>query len=546
MKFQRRLDLDTKKRIQIVVQALSEQGKYGSVSRIAGDYEISRMFVYQLTNRAKTHLELLFALPDTLGKLENERELDKLIFSLRLEGKSSIPSISVISRNLGNTPASVGYISERLKAYGEVLPSSLLSMDGSYVFFLSDEIYANSCPILITIDPKSTAILKIELASERTKEVWSKYYEELRNNNFHTLGLCSDRGTGLVEGYKEVHRDKPWHSDHFHEFTELRKLLHKLEREAYEAIRKEYECLEKFENAKSEKNIKNRIEQYEEASELCKIKMERYDNFLILSNFLSSSMDFFGIDGHVRTSEEVKGELNAIFTLMEDLFYPPIKKVIDTLRKHLDDIVLCYKDLQEIYQTLSKLIPEQNALDFLCLAWQHEHKSYQTKSETRVYHQKESNFWLNCAEGLLQDGFHEFKYIVFDELDSIVRASSLVEMVNSLIRPYLNNCKGQITQEALNLIMFYHNHHRYKSGKRKNMAPIEILTGKPLRKEWLELLLENREKLQETEKSKRLKLLVNENDSYDNNEVAENYPRNQNLEFKKINEVINLEIPQAA
>ena len=77
---------------------------------------------------------------------------------------------------------------------------------------------------------------------------------------------------------------------------------------------------------------------------------------------------------------------------------------------------------------------------------------------------------------------------MFDQLDTIVRASSLVEMVNSLIRPSLNSCKGQITQETLNLIMFYHNHQRYKSGKRQGKAPIELLTGKPLEAPWWELL----------------------------------------------------------
>jgi hypothetical protein len=61
-------------------------------------------------------------------------------------------------------------------------------------------------------------------------------------------------------------------------------------------------------------------------------------------------------------------------------------------------------------------------------------------------------------------------------------------MVNALLRPYLNSCKGHITQETLNLIMFYHNHRRYKSGKRQGKAPIELLTGKPLEAPWWELL----------------------------------------------------------
>ena len=128
------------------------------------------------------------------------------------------------------------------------------------------------------------------------------------------------------------------------------------------------------------------------------------------------------------------------------------------------------------------------ALDFLVLAWHHDHLVYQSKAKQKHYHRCERDFYLACADGLLGDTFDTLKILVFDKLDSIVRASSLVEMVNSLIRPYLNSCKGQITQESLNLIMFYHNHRRYKSGRRKGKAPIELLTGKPLEAPWWELL----------------------------------------------------------
>jgi len=78
----------------------------------------------------------------------------------------------------------------------------------------------------------------------------------------------------------------------------------------------------------------------------------------------------------------------------------------------------------------------------------------------------------------------------FELFNGMVRTSSLVEMVNSQIRPYLNSCKGQIAPEHLNLIMFYHNHHLYKSGKRKETPLIELLTGIPLDGDWLERLLQ--------------------------------------------------------
>ena len=93
------------------------------------------------------------------------------------------------------------------------------------------------------------------------------------------------------------------------------------------------------------------------------------------------------------------------------------------------------------------------------------------------------------CDALLEHDLEPLQTLVFAQLDSIIRASSLVEMVNGLIRPYLHSCKGHITQEMLNLIMFYHNHHRYKSGKRKGKAPIELLTGQALQSDWVDLLL---------------------------------------------------------
>ena len=125
------------------------------------------------------------------------------------------------------------------------------------------------------------------------------------------------------------------------------------------------------------------------------------------------------------------------------------------------------------------------------LAWHHEHLSYQSHAKHKRSHQHVSQQWVDFAEGLLENQFAPLKAVVFEKLDSIVQASSLVELVNSFIRPYLNSSKGQITQETLNLIMFYHNHRRYKSGKRQGKAPIELLTGEALEADWVELLLQH-------------------------------------------------------
>src|SRR3989442_15687257 len=160
------------------------------------------------------------------------------------------------------------------------------------------------------------------------------------------------------------------------------------------------------------------------------------------------------------------------------------------IRTHLDDIVVPFAQAEAIDVELRAIVPHE-ACEFLVLAWHHEHLVYHSQAKPKRAHQREREFWLACAEGLVGDEFDTLKALVFDKLDSIIRASSLVEMVNSLIRPSLNSCKGQITQETFNLIMFYHNHRRYKSGKRQGKPPIELLTGEALEADSVELLLQH-------------------------------------------------------
>ena len=65
--------------------------------------------------------------------------------------------------------------------------------------------------------------------------------------------------------------------------------------------------------------------------------------------------------------------------------------------------------------------------------------------------------------------------------------ASLLLLIIELFAPQSFN---QITQETLNLIMFYHNHRRYYSGKRKGRTPMEILTGKKQEKDWITMLFD--------------------------------------------------------
>jgi DNA/RNA endonuclease G (NUC1) len=131
---------------------------------------------------------------------------------------------------------------------------------------------------------------------------------------------------------------------------------------------------------------------------------------------------------------------------------------------------------------------------FWTYAWQEEKKSRKikqyAKSKSFVMKSKIALDLLQEHYQLSAQEFQELKTKFFAQLDCIVQSSALVETINSLLRPYMNEAKNQLSQEQLNIIRFYLNHRVYQRGKRKGAAPIELLRGEKLDKSWSELLLE--------------------------------------------------------
>ncbi len=490
MKFTRRHDLDPQTRIEIVKHVWLHQGIYGKMTQIAHEYQISRTFLYQLSWAARHHLEDLFSDPQHLVE-PPERLLEPWILLLRLEGNCSIPSISSIFKHFDYSPSSVGYLSESLRDYGRCVPSTLSMPHQKVVFYLSDEIFAIRAPILVTIDAQSTAILKIELASDRSAQTWETHFNDLGAHRFHSLGMASDRGVGLKAGYQAACKEGFWVCDQFHEFQDLFNRCHQLERKAYKALGKEIKAAETFANAKREANLQKRLEQYDQACQACEDAIEKYDQLDLLLSMLSQTLHLCSDSGRLRTVEEVRSDLMVILSMIEEIDDEKLPRILKPLRSHMDDIFAPFGHVERMHTALLELMPEPIVHAF-ALAWHHDHLCYQTHGKKKQYHRRESDYWLNFSEGLLDSQFDKLKVLVFEKLDSIVKASSLVEMVNSLIRPYLNSSKGQITQETLNLIMFYHNHRRYKGGRRQGKAPIELLTGEALQDDWVDLLIEHK------------------------------------------------------
>jgi hypothetical protein len=395
------------------------QGMYGKMTQIAQEYHISRTFLYQLMRAANLQLETLFS--DQKPQVQAPQLLfEPFILLLRLEGKCSIPSLSSILKYFQYQPNSVGYLSECFHNYGAALPSTLTMAEHTVVFYLSDEIFARHQPILVTVEAQSTAILKIQLASDRSAQTWKAHFDDLGEHRFHSIGMASDRGVGLVAGYQSACQDARWVCDRFHEFQDLFDRRRQLERKAYAAIAKEDEAAHTFHNAKSEANLHKRLQHYERAHHACEHAMAQYDQLDLLLHLLRDALHVCSPFGRLRTVAGVRSELTLLFSLIEEIEDAVLPKLLQALRSHLDDIVVPFEQAESMQAELLGLLPQQ-ILDALVVAWHHAHLAYQSQAKQKHYHQHESQQWLAFAEGVLDHQFEPLKVLVFAKLDAIVQ-----------------------------------------------------------------------------------------------------------------------------
>jgi hypothetical protein len=199
---------------------------------------------------------------------------------------------------------------------------------------------------LVTLEAQSTAILKIELASDRSAQTWQTHFEDLGNHLFHSIGMASDRGTGLMAGYQAACQDGRWVGDQFHEFPELFHRCHQLERKAYGAITKEHEAAETFNNAKSEANLQKRLEQYEQAHHACEQAMARYDQLAILLQVLRETLHLCSPLGRLRTIEGVRSDVTHLFDMIEAVDDEKLAKRLKPIRSHLDAIFVPFEQVE--------------------------------------------------------------------------------------------------------------------------------------------------------------------------------------------------------
>lgn len=491
--FIRRVDLGPELRIKIATIALFFQ-IHGTITQLSRRHSVSRQFIYNLREELRRRLEGLFE-PRPAGAGQPKRQLLSAMLHLRLIGRCSLHAISGLLRALGLGQASTAYISQELESIGSRLGNTL-EYEGQAVF-LCDEVFCPE-PVLVTIEPQSMAILRIEKAARLDKEAWKAHWQELERAGTQCAGFVSDEGSAMREAQKESYGQKAFQPDTFHAVAyRLGAFASRLETQAYSAVGKEYERYGVWQRAAQRNHAaiqEQKREAYLEACRACQLAIDKYELFVFLYGHILEQLQAFSPQGRLRQRAQAEQEIQTALQYMRQLDIKGLGKALDSIEKRLAEGLLSFLDnARSLVQNLRGKLPAYS-LPFWCAAWQASKNLVKAKSKRRRQAAKKRLQWLI---GLLQQdcrqngvSFEQARQLAFGQLDAIVQSSALVEAVNSIIRPYVCLTRRQISQSFLQLVMFFHNHRKFERGKRKGKAPIELLTGQKLEKGPIELMLQ--------------------------------------------------------
>lgn len=489
--FQSRTDLTPQKRF-LLAYIVSYQNTWGTVSRLARKNNVSRRFIYNTVAEYSPYFEkreVKSLIPDKTSSL-------KFILSHRMEGKCSIPSISILMQRQNLPYYSVGSISEMLSDVSKKVGSKLnIEHQGSITFAICcDELFIGQRPILITIDPISWLILKIELGDNRKHDTWKKHWQEIKAQDIQLSKLINDEGVGMKLAQEIELSDIERQSDTFHAVAHrLGLYVNRLLSKAYKAIDYEYERLRLSENSKTPKTNKKRKKQYKQSKVASAKSINDYEDFTFLYHCLLDCFQVFDNNGCLKDIQKVKADFDTALEYLKQLNCEAINEEVKSIENCRADLFTFYLWAEKNIAKLSETI-DNDILNQFCLAWQCRKNSIKAKDVDRKNKfKRREQYILNDVKELIDNEYEKTKNRIYEQLNQIIQSSAAVEGINSVLRPYLNTSKNHVTQEFLNLFKFYHNHRRFKNGERKGKTPMEIATNSNQNSDWLDLLLRKTE-----------------------------------------------------
>jgi hypothetical protein len=456
-----------------------------TISGLAREYQVSRKFVYQQVQTAEQALEHAFApAPDrdqVLFQLPvTKKWIEQLVLGLVLTCHSSYRGVVELLGDLFDYPLALGTVSHIVHSAVPQAQSMNLQYDlSSIAVGAHDEIFQAGDPVLVGVDTRSTFCYLLSLEDRRDADTWGVRLLELVDQGFAPEATIADFGSGLRAGHEEALPGVPCRGDVFHALQTIEPVVGYLENRAYEAIAARMKLQRKQATAERRHGRKNlALSKQLHDARLAEAKaIELADDIELLTRWLREDiLSVAGPEYAIRQQlfDFVVAELRAREHACSHRI-GPVWKLLENQRDKLlaftakldDDLSALAQDWELSVTTVREMLQLQTL----------------STSDPRRWRREAA------LRELLRGRYYGVYADVQELSERVVRASSLVENLNSRLRNYFFLWR-QLGKDSLTLLRFFLNHRRYvrsQSHNRVGKSPAELLTGQP-HPHWLYLL----------------------------------------------------------
>jgi hypothetical protein len=177
----------------------------------------------------------------------------------------------------------------------------------------------------------------------------------------------------------------------------------------------------------------------------------------------------------------MEATIGAVADLMREIPHPKAQAVADRLVRQKGALVKYLDPLQEKLAELTVQVGDEKLVRLCLQEWRLE-KDATHKGKRKSLEMCKAHF-EQWEEGVVKRVREMVRWL----FGKVVRASSLVETVNSWLRPFLWRRKGN-GRGIYNLLRLCWNTHRFARGKRQGKTPAQLAGIEVNTEDWLELV----------------------------------------------------------
>jgi len=467
-------------RKDLAIQALAGSG---TVSDLAARHGVSRKFVYQQTHKAWAALDDAFssATPDdeVLFELSGTKAwLRQVIVGLTLICRSSYRGVVEFLRDLLSVPVSIGCVHDVLQAATRHASAINRDQDLSRIRVgLHDEIFQGATPVLAGVDAHSTYCYILAAEDRRDADTWGVHLLDAAAQGLRPDYTITDAGQGLRAGQRAAWGDTPCHGDVFHIQHQCEGLANTLWHLAQGVTSRRKTLQARIGRAGQS------APDHELAAQLARARQSEAQASW-LARDIRTLVHWLRHDVLALAGPDLATRRELFDFIVEELMarepddprrIRPVRVALqnqrDTLLAFAGVLDAKLADIAQAHAIAEPLVREA------CLL-------HRLPSTSSAYWQG----W-NLLRAETGCKFHALSAAVSRAIAHTPRSSSLVENLNSRLRPYFT-LRRHLGNSYLDLLRFFLNHRRFmrsRRAERQGKSPRELMTGSG-HPHWLTLL----------------------------------------------------------